>query len=129
MIPCHAHHSRAAVVDLSFRAGSTFPVPVCTVPSSMDRTSRCNKVEAVKLYASYKLNLLLLKGQRCLVRVLTLQLKSKFNLKSDSVNLVAPASSFECQLYLANVRKIQYKLGPERLTRLGNSNVLRRPVL
>ena len=56
---------RAAVVNLNFRAGSTFPVAVCTVPSSMDRTSRCNKVDAVRLYASYRLNLLLLKGQRC----------------------------------------------------------------
>ena len=28
-------YSRAAVVHLNFRAGSTFPVPVCTVPSSM----------------------------------------------------------------------------------------------
>ena len=56
---------RAAVVHLNFRAGSTFPVPVCTVPSSMDRTSRCNKVDALRLYASYRLNLLLLKGQRC----------------------------------------------------------------
>ena len=54
-----------AVVHLNFQAGSTFPVPVCTVPSSMDRPSRCNKVDAVRLYASYRLNLLLLKGQRC----------------------------------------------------------------
>jgi len=59
--------SRAAVVNLNFRAGSTFPVPVCTVPSSMDRTIWCNKVDAVRLYASYRLNLLLLKGQRCVV--------------------------------------------------------------
>ena len=43
--------SRAAVVHFNFRAGSTFPVPVCTVPSSMDRTSRCNKVDVVRLYA------------------------------------------------------------------------------
>ena len=57
--------SWAAVVHLNFRAGSTFPVPGCTVPSSMDRTSRCNKVDAVRLYASYRLNLLLLKGQSC----------------------------------------------------------------
>ena len=57
--------SRAAVVHLNFRAGSTFPVPVCTVPSSTDRTSRCNKVDAARLYASYRLNLLLLKGQIC----------------------------------------------------------------
>ena len=33
----------------------------------------------------------------------------------------------ECLLYLPNVQAIQYKLGPERLTRLGNSNVLRLP--
>ena len=26
--------ARAAVVHLNFRAGSTFPVPVCTIPSS-----------------------------------------------------------------------------------------------
>ena len=51
--------------------------------------------------------------------------KSKFNLRSDRVNLIAPASPIECLLYLPNVRAIQYKLGPERLTRLGNSNVLR----
>ena len=50
--------------------------------------------------------------------------KSKFNLKSDRVNLVAPASPIECLLYLPNVRAIQYKLGLERLTRLGTSNVL-----
>jgi len=31
---------RAAVVNLNLRAGSTFPVPDCTVPTSMDRTSR-----------------------------------------------------------------------------------------
>ena len=53
----------AAVVHLNFRAGSTFPVLVCTVPSSMDRTSRSNKVDVVRLYASYRLNLLLPKGQ------------------------------------------------------------------
>ena len=51
--------------------------------------------------------------------------KSKFNLKSDRVNLVAPASPIECLPYLPNVRATQYKLGPERLTKLGNSNVLR----
>ena len=57
--------SRAAWEHL--RAGSTFPVPVCTVPSSMDRTSWCNKVDAVRLYALYRLNLLLLKGQICVL--------------------------------------------------------------
>ena len=55
--------SRAVVIDMNFRAGSTFPVPVSTVPRAMDRTSRCNKVEAVRLYASYRLNLLLIMGQ------------------------------------------------------------------
>ena len=50
---------REAVVHLNFRAGSTFQVPVCTV---QDRTSRCNKVDAVRLYASCRLNLLLIKG-------------------------------------------------------------------
>ena len=54
--------------------------------------------------------------------------KSKFNIKSDRVNLVAPASPIECLLYLPYVRAIQYKLGPERLTRLWNSNVPRLPV-
>ena len=64
--------ARAAVVHLNFRAGSTFPVPVFTV-HRMDiglikqTISRCNKVDAVRLYASYKLNLLLLKGQRCVI--------------------------------------------------------------
>ena len=54
--------------------------------------------------------------------------KSKFNIKFDRLNLVAPASPIECLRYLPNVRAIQYKLGPVRLTRLGNLNVLRLPV-
>ena len=63
-VPEHKNfESRAAVVHLNFRAGSTFPFPVCTVPSSMDRTSRCNKVDAVRLYALYSLNLLLINRQ------------------------------------------------------------------
>ena len=57
--------ARAAVVHLNFRAVSTFLVPVYTVASSMDRTSRCNKVGMVRLYALYSLNFLLLKGQIC----------------------------------------------------------------
>ena len=65
-VPCFSIlGSREAVANLNFRDGLTFPVPVCTVPSSMDRTNRCNKVDAVRLYASYRLNLLLLKGQIC----------------------------------------------------------------
>ena len=61
---------RAAVVNLNFRAGSTF----CTVPNSMDRTSLCNKVAAVRLYASCRLNLLLPKGQICVQRTKLLYL-------------------------------------------------------
>ena len=60
--------TRAAVVHLNFRVGSTCPVLVCSVPSHLDRISRCKKVDAVRLYASYRLNLLLLKGQRCVVK-------------------------------------------------------------
>ena len=52
---------------MNLRAGSTIPVPVFTVPSSMDKTNRCNKVDAVRHYASYRLNLLLLKGQDCVI--------------------------------------------------------------
>ena len=44
---------------------------------------------------------------------------------SDRFNIVAQASHIKCLLYLPNV---QYKLVPERLTRLGNLNVLRLPV-
>jgi len=65
----------AAVVHLNFRAGSTFPVLVCTVPSSMDRTSWCNKVDAVRLYTSYMLNLILLKGQRCVLHMSFLMIR------------------------------------------------------
>ena len=45
--------TRAAVEHSNFRAGSTFPVPDCTVSIFIDRTSRCKKVDAVRLYASY----------------------------------------------------------------------------
>ena len=58
-------HLSANHGHLNFRDGSTFPVPVCIVPSSMDRTSRCYKVDADRFYASNRLNLLLLKGQIC----------------------------------------------------------------
>ena len=75
---CMEARTRTAVVHLNFRAGSTFPVPVCTVPSSMNRISRCNKVDAVRLYASYRLNLLLLKGQICKEGLLKLRLQSLF---------------------------------------------------
>ena len=53
--------ARAAEVHLNFRARSTFPVLVCTVPpgrgqqrlsSSVYRTSWGNEVDAVRLYSS-----------------------------------------------------------------------------
>ena len=40
---------------------------------------------------------------------------------------VWPRQPIECLLYQPKVRAIQYKQGPERLTRLVNSNVLRLP--
>ena len=49
----YTSRARAVVVHLNFRAESSFPVPVCAVPSSMDRNSRCNKVDAVRHYASH----------------------------------------------------------------------------
>ena len=62
--------AQAAVVHFNFRAGSIFPVPVCTVPHKQNRqstrASRCNKVDAVRLYASCRLNLLFPKGQKCM---------------------------------------------------------------
>ena len=65
--------SRAAVVHLNLRAGSTFQVPVCTESSGhwvikAEDYSRCNKFDAVRLYTSYRLNLLLLKGQKCVLQ-------------------------------------------------------------
>jgi len=57
-----------------------------------------------------------------------LKFRLGFNLKSDHVNLVAQANPIECLLFLPNVRATQYKRGPERLTQIGNSNVLRLPV-
>ena len=47
------------------RVNFSGPSLYCT--SSMDMSSRSNKVDAVRLYASYRLNLLLLKGQRCVL--------------------------------------------------------------
>ena len=53
----------------------------------------------------------------------------KLNLKSDRVNLVAPAMSYWVSGFIYPMSEaIQYKLGPETLTRLGNSNVLQLPV-
>ena len=49
-------------------------------------------------------------------------------MRNLSLSMVAPASPIECLLYLPNVRAIQYKLRPEKLTRLGKSNVLRLPL-
>ena len=78
--------TRVAVVHLNFRAWSTFPVLVCIVTSSMDRTyrtSRCNKVDAVRLHSSYRLNLLLLKGQRCVLTIKNPKFHWILNLRSE----------------------------------------------
>ena len=37
------------------------------IKQAINRTSRCNKVDAVRLYASYRLSLPLLKRQRCVI--------------------------------------------------------------
>ena len=39
------------------------------IKQTLNRTSRCNKVDAVRLYASYRSNLHLPKGQRCVTCV------------------------------------------------------------
>ena len=57
--------------EFTSRVNLSSPNLYCTartlgfIKQTLNRTSRCNKVDAVRLYASYKLNLLLLKGQRC----------------------------------------------------------------
>ena len=65
--------TRAVVVHFNFRAGSTFPVPICTVPHGHWVNQADNQqdwpVDAVRLYASNWLNLLLLKGQRCVCKI------------------------------------------------------------
>ena len=67
-----AVNTRAAIVRFNFRAGSNFPVPVCTVLHGNWVKKADNQQDypvqqdcAVRLYASYRLNLLLLKRQRC----------------------------------------------------------------
>ena len=61
------------IVHFNFRAASTFPVPVCTVPHEQNRQStglaaRCNKVDAVRLYASYRCIFTFTKGAEVTVR-------------------------------------------------------------
>ena len=60
----------------------------------MDRTSRCNKVDSVRLYASYRLILLLLKGQRC---VAPLYIKGHLNFFKESKSLELASSTKVCQ--------------------------------
>ena len=61
---------RAAVVHLNFRSGSTFPVPFCTVPNGHWVNNQQDQPVQQMLTRSYMLNLLLLKGQRCVMHVL-----------------------------------------------------------
>ena len=69
------YSTRAA--DSTFEFPSRVNLSGPTVPSTMNRTSRCNKVDAVRLYASYMLNLLLLKGQICVSKPQNLLHKNK----------------------------------------------------
>ena len=63
LILIFARITGSRIVHLNFRAGTTFPVPVCTVPHGLwvnkadnqQLTSRFNKVDAVRLFASYSL--------------------------------------------------------------------------
>jgi len=56
----HTSASRAAVVHLNFLAGSTFPIPVCTVSPGHWVNNRTRLT-----WSDFRLNLLLLKVQRC----------------------------------------------------------------
>ena len=61
--------ARVAWVHLNFRTGSTFPVPVCTVSpghwvnkkQTLNRTTYSTRLTR----SDFRLNLFLLKGQRC----------------------------------------------------------------
>ena len=63
-------YARAAIVHLNFRAGSTFPVSVCTVSPGhwvIKADTQFGLGGATRLMRSdFRLNLLLLKGERCL---------------------------------------------------------------
>ena len=67
----HKIHLKIIISRLPLCTGSrsTFEFP-SRVNLSGPRTSWCNKVDAVRLYASYRLNLLLLKGQRCVCEII-----------------------------------------------------------
>ena len=49
----------------------------------MDRTSRCSKVDAVRLFASYRLNLLLLRGVEVRDLALILYIISLFTHRNE----------------------------------------------
>ena len=60
-----------------------------------------NKIRIREATRSYKAYILCLSSLRTHLCPFS---KSKFNLKSDRVNLVAPASPIECLIYLPNVQ-------------------------
>ena len=63
-----SNNARAAFVHLNFPAGSTFPVPVCTVSTGhwVNKADSIGLAGATRLTRSdFRLNLLLLKGQVC----------------------------------------------------------------
>ena len=93
--------TQAAVVHLNFRAGSTFPVSVCTVsPGLIKQTLNIGLAGATRLtrsdfmlHASYGLNLLLPKGQSCVIKLCLI----KYELNIHDLNL-QPVFSFAVSL-------------------------------
>ena len=62
--------------EFTSRVNLSGPNLYCTtdirlIKQAFNRNSRCNKVDADRLYSSYRLNLLLLTGQRCVKSLLT----------------------------------------------------------
>ena len=67
---CQMFTGGRSIFEFPRRVNLFFPSLYCSWLYGQDY-SRCNKVDVVRLYASYRLNLLLLKGHRwCIYRVL-----------------------------------------------------------
>ena len=81
---------------------------------STGRTSWCNKVDAVRLFASYRLNLLLLKGQRCVYRF---HWSRKF-LKAAAASKVLHI----CSTVISQIKFTSLELNPNLVTRFLNLN-------
>jgi len=80
--------ARAAAVHLNFRAGSTFPVPVCAVSPGnwVNKADTQGLAGATRLTRSdFRLNLLLRKGQRCVKGIVGI-LEVSVNMLGHSFN-------------------------------------------